>query len=309
MTNNSSENKQLLSSVNSKWAVPMVFLTVGNILGNALVLISAWRNRSLRKQGRCYIVSLAVADLLVGLIVCPVRVVQFIIDYSLSVDFCICYVWVDALCSTASITTLTVISVDRCYKISYPFHYKVKVTSRWCILIVSVVWLYSAIVTTLGTIPYNNETKIFIGLNGQCANPKPIFYLTVFTIVFALPSVILVISYILIFIVAYRRRRKWSKQNEAVSAGERRMFLKDLKNAKTLAIVVLAFMVCRGPLIVMAAFNNFYPELNGICSNSVICILTTIILPLGNSMCNPVIYALCDKEYRRTLKTTLQKTC
>lgn len=288
-------------------AILMLTMAIAIILGNSLVIIAVWQNKGLRKQGRCHIISLAVADLLVGLIVVPIRSHQFISLDRFSPNFCEFYIWVDTLCVTASITSLTVISVDRCYKISYPFHYKVKVTTRRCIFIAGVVWLHSAIFATLGTVPYSNQTKIRPGSSGDCKNPKPVFYLVVFTVAYALPCVILVTSYTMIFIAAYCRRRKWSKQQENVRVGERRMFLKDLKNAKTLGIAVLVFIVCWGPIITTLALSKLYPQLRSICTNLVLCTLTTAFLPYGNSMCNPIIYALCDKEYRRPLKTVFKK--
>ena len=304
MANNSSDYDNVLSASDYRWVVAMI-LGIGIILANTLVLIATWRNKALRNQGRLFIVSLAITDLLTGLIVCPFHVYWFL--DRMPVNFCYIAFWVNLLCVTASIVTLTVISVDRLYKISYPFHYMAKVTSQRCTYIVGVVWLYSGIIATLGTIPYNNETKVISSPAGECINPKPIFYLVFFTIAFVLPCLIMGSSYILIFIVAYRRRRKWSNQQDVVSGGERRMFVKDLKNAKTIAIVVLVFMVCWGPPLVSVSFIKYYSVLSGICRNRVVCSVLTSFLPLGNSLCNPIIYGLCDKEYRRDLKIAFKK--
>ena len=251
MANNSNDHDNVRSSVDSKWVVPMI-LGIAIIVANSLVLIASQRNKALRKQGRVYIVSLAISDILTGLIACPFYV-HWLVD-RMPVTVCYLANWANSLCGTASIISLTVISVDRCFKISYPFHYKAKVTTRRCTNIVGVIWLYSGIIATLGTVPYNNQTKMISTPTGECINPKPIFYLVFFTIDFILPCVIMASSYIVIFIVAYRRRRKWSKQQNTVSGGERRMFLKDLKNARTLVTVVLVFMICWG-----APFFFWYP--------------------------------------------------
>ena len=303
MANNSS-NHDVLFSVDSKWVVPMI-LGIAIIVANSLVLIATRRNKALRKQGRVYIVSLAISDLLAGLMACPTHV-YWLVD-RMPVTVCYLANWANFLCVTVSIISLTVISVDRCFKISYPFHYKAKVTTRRCTNIVGVIWLYSGIIATLGTVPYNNQTKMISTPTGECINPKPIFYLVFFTIDFILPCVIMASSYIVIFIVAYRRRRKWSKQQDTVNGGERRMFLKDLKNARTLGTVVLVFMICWGPPLVLVSFVTYYSHLSGICRNRVLCFVLTSFLPLGNSLCNPIIYGLCDKEYRRDLKIALKQ--
>ena len=294
--------------VDINFVVPMVFLAIGIILGNVLVLIAAWRNKVLRKQGRIHIVSLAITDLLTGLIGCPIQIYGIINLYYFPASLHIFYFWVNVLCSSASVTLLTVISVDRCYKIVHPFHYKTKVTSRRTISIVGVVWVYSATFATLGCLSHKSQNNFF-SIRTGCITASCIWYLVAFSLGFVVPCVLLVTSYIVIFIVAYRRRRKWSKQNQTVSAGERLTFLKDLKNAKTLAIMVLVFMVFWGPQLSTVPFVKFSSELCDIFSNRVIFTLIMIILPYGNSICNPIIYALRDKEYRRTLKTTFRNIC
>ena len=304
MANNSSNHDNVLSSVDSKWVV-LLILGIGIIVANSLVLIAARRNKALRRQGRVYIVSLAITDLLAGLIACPFHVYWLL--GRMPVTACYFAVWSTYLCETASIISLTVISVDRCFKISYPFHYKAKVTTRKCTNIVGVIWLYSVITATIAIVPYNNQTKMFLSPTGECLNPKPMFYLLFFTINFILPCVIMASSYIVIFIVAYRRRRKWSEQQDLVSGGERRVFLKDLKNARTLGTVVLIFIICWGPPSAVWAFMTYYSQMTGFCRNRVLCFVTTAFLPLGNSLCNPIIYGLCDQEYRRDLKKAFKQ--
>ena len=177
MANNSTDHDNVRSSVDWKWLV-LTMLGIGIIVANSLVLIAARRNKALRKQGRVYIVSLAITDLLTGLIACPFHI-YWLVD-RMPVTACYFSNWSNFLCGTASIISLTVISVDRCFKISYPFHYQTKVTTRRCTNIVAVIWLYSVITSTLGTVPYNNQTKMISTPTGECINPKPIFYLVFF---------------------------------------------------------------------------------------------------------------------------------
>ena len=163
-----------LSSNNAGILVVLLCLFAGIIVGNVHDLIAFWQNRGLRNQGRCHDVSLAVADLLVGLLLLPIWTYQlYYLQNPFHLIFCVFNMWIDILCETASIVTLTVIIIDRCYKITVPLQYKSKKNS------------------------------------------------------------------------AYRTRR-WLAQSNGIfrSVVGRSMPVKDLKNAKTLAIFVLAFIVC-----------------------------------------------------------------
>ena len=297
--------KDFLSSNNVEILVVSLCLFAGIIVGNVHVLVAFWQNRGLRNQGRCHIVSLAVADLLVGLLLLPIRTYQlYYLQNPFHAIFCVFYMWIDTLCETASIVSLTVISIDRCYKITFPLQYKAKVTPRKCFVVILGVWFFSTTFATLGVIPYNGNNNIHPGLI-KCFNPNYLFYLFAFIFAFVLPCVILTSTYVLIFITAYRRRRRLAQSNGIFcSAGGRSMYVKDLKNAKTLAIFVLAFIICWGPIFL--AFGST-DVANVICKNVIFCFLTKDVLPFANSLCNPIIYALCNREFRQAVQKTYTK--
>ena len=313
MTVNSSANftdyKTRLSSVYSKFVALSIPLLVCIIFGNVFVLVGAARNKQLRKKGRCYIVSLAIADLLVGLVVYPIRIYQFDNLRPFGEVFCKVYIGLVILCATLSITTLTVISIDRCYKIVYPFDYKSNVTTRKCFIIILFVWIYSITFSALGLVKYNDHTKIYATVYGECASTNHVFYVTAFVVVYCIPCVILVITYSVIFMVARRRRRTWSQGSDQIFPNTecRSTFHKDLKNAKTLGMVVVAFIVCWGPLLILLAFQRYLPQLSRVCSNAYVCTIIIIIFPYANSFCNPLIYALCDKKYWQAVRGIFRK--
>ena len=51
-----------------------MLLSILIIMGNTLVLLATWRERSLHQPNKYFIGSVAVADLLVGIFIGPVRV-------------------------------------------------------------------------------------------------------------------------------------------------------------------------------------------------------------------------------------------
>jgi len=72
----------------------VVTLIIGTIAGNLLVIISILKVKVLRRPHNHLILSLAVADLLVGCLVLPLRLVVAENSHSLYPGHFICYAWI-----------------------------------------------------------------------------------------------------------------------------------------------------------------------------------------------------------------------
>lgn len=127
----------------------------GAVLGNALVIISVFRHRKLRIITNYYVVSLALADLLVAL--CAMT-------FNASVEltgkwmfgYFMCDVWnsLDVYFCTVSILHLCCISVDRYYAIVRPLQYPITMTRQTVSFMIMNVWLMPAFISF---------TPIFLG--------------------------------------------------------------------------------------------------------------------------------------------------
>nr|XP_008272367.1 D(1B) dopamine receptor [Oryctolagus cuniculus] len=128
----------------------LTLLIVWTLLGNVLVCAAIMRSRHLRaKMTNVFIVSLAVSDLLVALLVMPWKAVAEVAGYWPFGAFCDVWVAFDIMCSTASILHLCVISVDRYWAISRPFRYERKMTQRLALVMVGLVWTLSVVISFL----------------------------------------------------------------------------------------------------------------------------------------------------------------
>jgi 7 transmembrane receptor (rhodopsin family) len=63
--------KEVLSGLNIPYAVMEALVAIVAVIGNALVIIVFYRERRLRRRTNYYIISLALADFLVGLLGIP----------------------------------------------------------------------------------------------------------------------------------------------------------------------------------------------------------------------------------------------
>lgn len=138
----------------------IVFMVVifGTVVGNILVCIAVCLVRKLRRPSNYLIVSLAVSDLCVALMVMPVAMVYEIMG-TWPFGPVVCDFWVscDVLSCAASILNLCMISVDRYYAITKPLEYGVKRTPRRMLFCVFIVWMGAAFISLPPVLILGNE--------------------------------------------------------------------------------------------------------------------------------------------------------
>lgn len=91
----------------------LLLLIVISIVGNVLVCIAIGTDQRLRKLSNLFLVSLAIADLLVAALVMPLALVNDLNLWTMGETVCKAWIAVDVMCSTASIINLCAISLDR----------------------------------------------------------------------------------------------------------------------------------------------------------------------------------------------------
>ncbi|KAF7274530.1 hypothetical protein GWI33_012819 [Rhynchophorus ferrugineus] len=131
-------------------ATIMGSIIAASILGNLLVIVSVMRHRRLRVITNYYVVSLALADMLVAM---------FAMSFNFSVEvfgrwlfsYTLCDVWnsLDVYFSTVSILHLCDISIDRYYAICKPLKYSLHMTKKVVALMLINSWVSPAFLSFL----------------------------------------------------------------------------------------------------------------------------------------------------------------
>ncbi|XP_048515832.1 dopamine D2-like receptor isoform X2 [Athalia rosae] len=205
------------SNVNNWWALILVVVPCLTLFGNVLVILAVARERALQTVTNYFIVSLALADLLVAVLVMPFAVYVLVNGaWSLPGFVCDFYIAMDVTCSTCSIFNLVAISIDRYIAVTQPIKYAKHKNNRRVWLTILLVWAISAAI----------GSPIVLGLNNT-PNRIPdlcLFYNTDFIIYsslssFYIPCIIMVFLYYNIF-KALRNRAKKARAARKSNLGD-----------------------------------------------------------------------------------------
>ncbi|XP_037378771.1 histamine H1 receptor [Talpa occidentalis] len=91
---------------------------------NLLVLYAVHSERKLHTVGNLYIVSLSVADLIVGAVVMPMNILYLLMSkWSLGRPLCLFWLSMDYVASTASIFSVFILCIDRYRSVQHPLRY------------------------------------------------------------------------------------------------------------------------------------------------------------------------------------------
>lgn len=180
------------------------------IVGNIMVILSVFTYKPLRIVQNFFIVSLAVADLTVAILVLPFNVAHMIIGrWTFGIHLCKMWLTSDVLCCTSSILHLCVIALDRYWAITDPINYAHKRTVERVLLLIAGVWILSLVISSPPLIGWNDWPEQFDSERHPCAlNSNPGYRVYSALGSFFIPLIIMTIVYIEIFIATRRRLRE-----------------------------------------------------------------------------------------------------
>lgn len=187
----------------------IVILVILVGLGNGLVCIAIYTDKNLKITQNAFIASLAVADMLLGLVVMPFSWCNEMMGYWFFGNvWCDLWLSIDVLLCTASILNLVLISLDRYWSITRALHYPQQRTPKRAAIMIAIVWILSGIICLPPLIGWKQPRPEMVSKYPICHISEDIGYVLYSSCgSFYIPMVIMVIVYFRIYLAARNRAR------------------------------------------------------------------------------------------------------
>ncbi|XP_061697551.1 trace amine-associated receptor 8a-like [Syngnathoides biaculeatus] len=278
--------------------VLMPIICVFTVLLNLLVIISISHFRQLHTPTNFLLLSLAVADLLVGLLLIQGCTFGISNCWFLGDILCSLYSLMTFSVTAASIGNMVLISADRYVAICDPLQYNIKVTVKRIRIAVCLCWflslLYNCIIFTDQLVQPGKYNSCY----GECAVTID-YHAGLFDslVTFILPLSIIVALYTRVFVVAVSQARAERSRVKCVKLRHSAPFRakkSELKAARTLGVLVLFFLLCFCPyyIVFITTDSRIITPLQ----------ISVLYLYSFNSCVNPLIYALFYPWFRRAVR-------
>ncbi|KAM6951610.1 muscarinic acetylcholine receptor M1 [Aplochiton taeniatus] len=186
------------------WQVVIIVFLTGSlslvtVVGNILVLVSFKINKQLQTVNNYYLLSLACADLTIGLLSMNLYT-TYIIQAQWTLGAVVCDLWlaVDYVASNASVMNLLVISFDRYFSVTRPLTYRAKRTTKRALTMISLAWSVSLVLWAPAILFWQNLVGERTVLPNDCYIQflsEPIITFCTAIAAFYLPVTIMIILY------------------------------------------------------------------------------------------------------------------
>ncbi|XP_061717706.1 dopamine D2-like receptor [Cydia pomonella] len=226
------------ASTGRPWALLLLVFPALTLFGNVLVIAAVRRERALRSATNYFIVSLALADLLVAVVVMPFGVYYLVNgSWGLPAFVCDIYIAMDVTSSTSSIFNLVAISIDRYIAVTQPIKYAKHKNNRRVWFTIVLVWLISAAI----------GTPVVLGLNdtpdrnyGECLFNSQNYVIYSSLGSFYIPCIMMMFLYYSIFkALRIRARKQRAAKKPPVPEGSQAVVIENVAQTRRLAETAL----------------------------------------------------------------------
>ncbi|NXC43874.1 TRFR protein, partial [Penelope pileata] len=295
----------------------LVLLVCGvGIAGNVMVVLVVLRTKHMVTPTNCYLVSLAVADLLVLLVAGLPNISEVVASWVYGYAGCLCITYLQYLGINISAWSITAFTVERYIAICHAIRAQLLCTVARAKRIISSLWLFTSLYCLMwfflvdtSQVTFSDGAQVSCGYRVSRNLYMPIYFLD-FAVFYVIPLGLAAVLYGLIARILFLSPLPAAPQHSHVGSvhrgsslqlscqGTRGALSSRKQVTKMLAVVVVLFAVLWMPYRTLVVVNSFVdpPYLN------IWFLLFCRMCIYLNSAINPIIYSLMSQKFRAAFR-------
>lgn len=306
-------DEPVLVSLDSKVLLAILYgiITFMSLVGNSLVIVTFAFDKHMRSVTNVFILSLAVADLIITLTCIPINLGSVFAQYWIFGPFaCKLVPFFMTFSVACSSLTLCSIALDRYIAIVHPYKLKFLQNRKPAAIFLVGIWAVSFLCSVPNAVFYTVkkvEPKCKDGSeveNYVCVWPEnkyklPLELWLTLIVLFIIPLIIMSTTYGLIGYQLWIRKPVGARRNSLRNADMKKNVI------KMLVIVMLAFIICWSPIMVLNSVEKTMKSVNFSKKTVVYLKLYFQCLSMASCCINPVIYTFMNRKFRVKFVTYL----
>ena len=281
----------------------LILLSVCVIAINLLVISLFLYREYLQTKTNSLLISLAVSDLMVGLLGIPLNIAC---NAVLDAGVCIAAALIYRFIAVSTMYHILIVTLERYIYVMYPMKYINIVTVPRLLKVIAGVWVFS-LFASLIQLAWEDPSKFF-----SKRDPVSLHYAlgyNIFGVVFCffLPALFMAISYVRMFLVIHRQIKEIQglyNTRTAVTANQRAPIATEARALFIFALMLTVFIVCWLSFYV-TGFTFFFPQVMPSVPSEVFMVFDYIRFAVA--FVNPILYAFLKRDFSRALRSLCRR--
>ena len=277
----------------------VVLLDIAALVGNLLVCLAFYKNRSLRTVTNYFVLSLAITDLSMAVLVMPLSTASLIATNGIVNNLnCIAIHFLAVQLAEVSLLTVVLLAINRYIRVVQPALYVNIFSKKRSVRMVVCVWIVAIPLTTVvlvismrkktQTVDVESTRCIYFLLNDILSKINLVIYI----ITIAVPSIIIVACYIKIYQTIRHHNTAAAPSSQG---GHSDYGVEESKVTRMLTVVVVGFYLCWLPQV----FTAILLALALIGQIALRYSIFYFNVPfLASSVLNPMVYGTMSQSFR-----------
>ena len=298
--NNDSSNETEAQDEDTLLPSPLIvllsFMCLLIVAVNGLVIFLIHKKKSLRTITNMFLTSLALSDLMSGLLGIPLLVICLVND---AIKVCVSSSIIIRFTAISSVYHVLLIACDRYIFIVHSINYHFLVTKRRAILAIMAIWLLSFLASVIQLSWQNLQEGALTEFDETVEEMDIKYSLACIALFFAIPLLLMCYLYGHIFYISFKRNKRDRQLSKNLQQPHRSL-LQEWRGRSVLLITMVIFAGCWLPFFLMVL--DAHMESSPFSPLPIFLERLLIFVGFIPQLLNPVLCTLAKKDFRHALK-------